>query len=256
MLGIYFSGTGNSKYVLEVFLNKLDSSSSICAIENKNVFEFIAQNDEIVFSYSVQFSNIPKMMKDFIDNNQQLWKNKKIFVTPTMGLFSGDGAGILGRRLKKYGAEIIGGLHLRMPDTIADAKVLKHSLEKNKELVRRAEDKIERAVYRIQNGKMPREGMGPLYHFAGLFGQRLYFYGKTRKYTDKLKIDLQKCIGCGGCAELCPMKNISMESKLPHAGDQCTMCYRCVNVCPVQAVTLLGKHVTQQWTITNYLNDL
>ena len=41
MLGIYFSGTGNSKYVLEVFLNKLDSSSSICAIENKNVFEFI-----------------------------------------------------------------------------------------------------------------------------------------------------------------------------------------------------------------------
>ena len=42
-----------------------------------------------------------------------------------MGLFSGDGAGILARRLRKYGAQIIGGLHLKMPDSIADEKALK-----------------------------------------------------------------------------------------------------------------------------------
>ena len=50
-----------------------------------------------------------------------------------MGLFSGDGAGILGRLLQQYGAEIIGGLHLRMPDSIGDEKVLKRPLEKNKD---------------------------------------------------------------------------------------------------------------------------
>ena len=177
MLGIYFSGTGNSRYALEVFLNQYDKTADICALTDQRIVNCIHENKDIVFSYSVQFSSIPKMLKDFVDDNKDLWSGKNIFVIATMGLFSGDGAGILGRRLKKYGAEMIGGLHLRMPDTIADAKVLKHSLEKNKELVRRAEDKIERAVFKIQNGKMPREGIGPLYHFAGLFGQRLYFYG-------------------------------------------------------------------------------
>ena len=49
----------------------------------------------------------------------------------TMGLFSGDGAGVLARLLKKYGAKITGGLHLKMPDSIADEKVLKRPLEKN-----------------------------------------------------------------------------------------------------------------------------
>lgn len=92
---------------------------------------YIKDNEEIVFSYSVQYSNIPKMLKDFIDQNQHLWKGKKIFVIATMGLFSGDGAGILARRLRKYGAQIIGGLHLKMPDSIADEKALKRPLEKN-----------------------------------------------------------------------------------------------------------------------------
>jgi hypothetical protein len=36
-----------------------------------------------------------------------------------MGLFGGDVSGILGRLLQQYGAKIIGGLHLKMPDSIA-----------------------------------------------------------------------------------------------------------------------------------------
>lgn len=47
-----------------------------------------------------------------------------------MGLFSGDGAGILGRLLQQYGAEIIGGLHLRMPDSIGDEKSVEASTGK------------------------------------------------------------------------------------------------------------------------------
>ena len=39
------------------------------------------------------------------------------------------------------------------------------------------------------------EGLGIWSHAAGLFGQRLYFYSRTKHYTSKLKIDQQKCIG-------------------------------------------------------------
>ena len=253
MLGIYFSGTGNSRHALEIFLRKCDERVEAFSIEDKNIVAYIKENEEIVFSYSVQFSNIPKMLKDFIERNQDLWKRKKIFVIATMGLFSGDGAGMLARLLRKYGAQITGGLHLKMPDSIADEKALKRSLEKNKELVKKAERKIDKAVQSIKNGKPPQEGIGFWYHIAGLFGQRLYFYNKTKNYTNKVKIDSEKCVGCGKCVVLCPMKNLSIKNNFARADERCTMCYRCINICPKQAITLLGKNVVEQGTIEKYL---
>ncbi len=253
MMGIYFSGTGNSRYALEVFLSKLDKTAKAFSIEDVNITNYIKENQEIVFSYSVQFSNIPKMLKDFVDRHKKLWKGKKIFIIATMGLFSGDGAGILSRLLSKYRAQITGGLHLKMPDSIGDEKALKRSIEKNRELVKRAEKKIDKTVKRIKNGQFSQEGIGFFYHVAGLFGQRLYFYNKTKQYTDKIKIDRKKCIGCSKCVGLCPMKNLSIVNNLAKADDRCTMCYRCINICPKQAITLLGKKVVEQGTIEKYL---
>lgn len=63
-----------------------------------------------------------------------------------MGLFSGDGAGCAARIFRKYDAEVIGGLHLKMPDCIGDVKLLKKSLDKNKRVVTDAEKKINKAV--------------------------------------------------------------------------------------------------------------
>lgn len=159
-----------------------------------------------------------------------------------MALFSGDGTGLSARLLKNHGAVIIGGLHLKMPDSIGDVKALKRGFERNKELVMKAEEKIHTAVSAIKSGNPPQEGLGLLYHLAGLFGQRLYFGGKPKKYTDKLKIDPQKCIGCGLCEKLCPMDNITLTDGIASSGDRCTMCYRCISKCPIlKGFFILGK---------------
>lgn len=253
MIGIYFSGTGNSKYCIEKFLQEYDATGDAFSIEDSQLLQQISHHNDIVISYSVQYSNIPKMLKDFISSNPSLWEGKRIFVIATMGLFSGDGAGILSRLLKKYGATIIGGLHIKMPDSIGDEKALKRSLDNNRKLVHKADQKIIEAVGKLKNGTPPQEGIGVLYHLAGLFGQRLYFIHKTKRYTDKLKINTEKCIGCGKCIHLCPMKNIVLEHSIAVSGSQCTMCYRCVNHCPKQAITLLGKRVVDQSRIEKYL---
>ena len=112
MIGVYFSGTGNSKYCIEKFLHEYDTGSTAFSIENKELLSEIGQHEEIVFAYPVQYSSIPKIVKDFVINHQNIWKEKRIFIIATMGLFSGDGAGVLARLLQKYGAHIIGGLHL------------------------------------------------------------------------------------------------------------------------------------------------
>lgn len=253
MVDIYFSGTGNSKYCIYKFLEEYDNSCPAFSIEQGESMEQIKRNEEIVISYPVQFSNIPKILYDYVVSNQQIWKGKRIFIIATMGLFSGDGAGMLARLLKRYGAVIAGGLHLKMPDSVSDHKVLKRSYEKNLALVRGAEIKIQEAVSKIKNGKPPQEGVEIWHRMAGLFGQRLYFYCKTPNYTDKLKIDSKKCIGCGLCQKLCPMKNIALTNGTAVAGNKCTMCYRCISRCSKQAITLLGNTVFDQNDINKYL---
>ena len=153
MVGIYFSGTGNSRHAAEMFCNEYDEATKAFSIEDDNVVDAVKNDEMLVFAYPVQYSTVPKILRDFIIENKELWKDKKVFVIATMGLFSGDGAGILGRLLQQYGAEIIGGLHLKMPDSIGDEKVLKRPLEKNKELVKKAEQKINKTVQLLKSGK-------------------------------------------------------------------------------------------------------
>ena len=254
MIGIYFSGTGNTKHCSEYLLRLLDENAPLYSIENEKAKDAIQANDEIIFAYPVYYSYLPKIVYDFIVNNSAVWKGKNIFVVATMGLFSGDGAGCAARLFKKYGAKILGGLHIKMPDCIGDVKLLKKSFEENKELVKRADAKIENWAKKINVGKYPQDGLNLIDRIVGCIGQRLWFRGKTKNYSDKLKIS-NNCIGCGLCAKQCPMGNIELKSNIAIAGNRCTMCYRCISLCPKQAITLLGNSVIEQCRFDKYKNE-
>ncbi|MDE7339526.1 MAG: EFR1 family ferrodoxin [Lachnospiraceae bacterium] len=253
MIGIYFSGTGNTKYCVEKFLEAYEAGARAFSIEEDCALHNIEAHEEIVIGYPVQYSTVPKILRDYITAHQSAWKGKKVFVIATMGLFSGDGAGVLARLLQKNGAVITGGLHLRMPDSICDEKVLKKPLSQNRLLVKKAELKIRKAAGRLKNGRPPRDGLGFGSHLAGFFGQRLYFGHKTKAYSAQLRIDAGKCVGCGKCVGLCPMKNLHLNGGKAVPDSRCTMCYRCINECPAQAITLLGKEVVEQGGIGKYL---
>lgn len=253
MLGVYFSGTGNTKYCVTKFVKYFDEKHKAISIETPGIDKIIAKHDIIVFGYPIYFSNIPKIVRDFLTEHKSCFLNKKVFIIATMGLFSGDGTGCSARILKKYGARILGGLHLRMPDCIGDEKILKKSLVKNRDMVKKAELKIYSSVQKLKAGKPDREGLNFFYHLAGLFGQRLWFYGKTMTYKNRPDINRQKCIGCGRCADICPMQNLKIESGKAVANGKCTMCYRCFSHCPTQALTILGKKVYEQCRLENYV---
>lgn len=237
MIGIYFSGTGNSKYCAEQFLKEYKRNYDLYSIEDDKAIDGIEASDEILLSFPVYFSSIPKILQDFIFENPRIWKDKKVFIIATMAMFSGDGAGIAARLLKHYGADIIGGLHLRMPDNISDEWFFQRPDIKNQKVIFHTKEKIKRNADSFLLGKPPQEGLGNLNYSAGFFGQRLWFGRKTKYYSDKLKIDGDKCIGCGLCESLCPMENILMKNHKAVPLDQCTLCYRCVNRCPSQAIT-------------------
>ncbi|MGN0268120.1 MAG: EFR1 family ferrodoxin [Lachnospiraceae bacterium] len=251
MVGIYFSGTGNTAYCITKLIQLLDETAEVVPLENASAIEKIKANEVIVLGYPTQFSNAPYVVREFIKSNPSLWNNKQVLCVATMGAFSGDGAGCAARLLRKYGAVILGGLHIKMPDSVSDSKLLKRTIEENREIIKKADQKIADTAEQIKRGRYPKEGISFVSHMIGLFGQRLWFYRKNAGYTDKLKIS-NACIGCGKCAGLCPMHNISMADGKPHPGSRCTMCYRCISSCPEQAITLLGERVQEQYRFEKY----
>lgn len=256
MIGIYFSGTGNTKYCVDKFLYYYNNDKKVESfpIEDKISIKKLKENKDILLGYPTHYSDIPIIVRNFINDNKELFKDKNIFIIATMGAFSGDGAGCSARLLKKYGANIMGGLHVKMPDCIGDVKLLKKSLEENKQIVKNADIKIKETVEKIKSGKKNKDGLSIINHIAGLFGQRLYFYKKTYKLKNKLKIDYSKCISCGKCVALCPMNNIKMKNNKPTPQNKCTSCYRCINNCPKKAITLIGKEMFEQCTIDKYID--
>jgi len=72
-----------------------------------------------------------------------------------------------------------------------------------------------------------------------------------------VEVDAGKCIGCGGCASVCPANLISIKdaghlATLTWEFQRCTYCGRCAEVCPEQAVTM-----TRQFeNATNRREDL
>lgn len=247
MNAIYLSGTGNTRHIVTLLLNELGAGGISAPIESTDAMKAL-EGDELILAYPTMFSNIPYLVRDFINRNQNAWKGKKIFLITTMGLFAGDGTGCAARLLKKYGAVITGGIQIIMPDSIGDCKALKKTKEQNKAIIEKADKRISEAAKQMRAGNFPKEGLSFAAHLAGLFCQRLWFYNKTTGYTDKLKIDPDKCIGCGICAKNCPTQNIKIENGKAVASSKCTMCYRCIDHCPKQAMTLLGKTLHEQPT--------
>lgn len=245
MNGIYFSGSGHTKHCAEFFV-QLTGGRAV-SIEDAAAFDLIKESDELFVAYPIHYSNLPKIVRDFLTQNASAFAQKKVFFIATMGLFSGDGAGLAARILKKAGAKILGGLHIRMPDAIADVKMLKKPLEENVAIAKAAEQKIASASCLIKVGRYPKDGLSFLSRLAGLFGQRLWFIPTVKAARSKLKVNQEKCSGCGLCAKNCPTKSLSIANgKAAFVPGKCTLCYRCVNSCPSCAITILGKEVVEQ----------
>lgn len=54
-----------------------------------------------------------------------------------------------------------------------------------------------------------------------------------------VKVDVEKCTGCGDCVEECPLEAIEVKDEVAVVDEEtCGDCGQCVDVCPSEAITL------------------
>lgn len=54
----------------------------------------------------------------------------------------------------------------------------------------------------------------------------------------KVTVDAKKCIGCGACADVCPVGVFLIKDgkAIPKNQDKCIACHACEGACPVSAI--------------------
>jgi len=82
MIMLYFSGTGNSKYIAELFCRHMNAACH--SIEADIDFEsLIKSNATIGFCYPIYGSRVPLIMREFAAKHMAVLKNKKLIIFAT-----------------------------------------------------------------------------------------------------------------------------------------------------------------------------
>lgn len=238
MLTLYFSGTGNTRYIATHFAKKMNHEA-FSIEEDLDFVSLISSHETITFCYPIYTSDVPFIMKRFVKTHLHLLQNKNLIILCTQLFFSGDGARVFTDLLKDITYSVIYAEHINMPNNICNLWVL--PLAKEKRIARylnRAESKLNKICERIEQGIIIRRGFNPVSKWLGWFTQRAYFPKIEAKAMKDVRIDTH-CNLCGKCTRVCPMNNLAIENNQITQQGACTLCYRCVNLCPQKAITVL-----------------
>lgn len=78
---------------------------------------------------------------------------------------------------------------------------------------------------------------------------------ESNRAGKELLYSARTCVGCGACAEVCPMQ---AHTLIPtHTVDRsvCTACGKCAEVCPTQALSIAGKEMSADEIMSEVLRD-
>lgn len=103
-----------------------------------------------------------------------------------------------------------------------------------------ASEEVLQAAQRGLDFAVPDKNMQKDYHFCVSIGT------KNDAHFKKARIDSEKCIGCGGCIEVCPQKAIRQTGNRKRETEiienNCIGCLKCKSVCKHGAIEIYSRH--------------
>lgn len=236
MLMLYFSGTGNSRYISKQFAARM--GCGCLSIEDSADFDsLIRKNGTIAVCYPIYGSCVPRIMREFAKEHSEALKDKKLIIFCTQMIFSGDGARAFARLLPGCDKNVIYAEHFNMPNNISNSGFLPISDFERKRKKRHADKKLRRVCRDIKKGTVKRRGWNSFSQFLGKM-QNSGWLEVEDKQRGSFEAD-SDCIKCGLCVKRCPVHNLELSENGVVQKNNCILCYRCVNICPMKAASVL-----------------
>lgn len=248
---LYFSGTGNTKFVAEYIGDHIgDQCVSLNdVLKYKRLLEFHSDKPYVIAA-PVYAWGFPRIIEKLV-TKARLKGNKKIYFVGTMAAQTGDCDKALCKIADKKNMRFMGFCGIPMPNNYVYGKnvptsgeaeeIISHSLRYLEEL----SCKIETEAFITKIDETPCSAL--LSHPVNLLFNKLMV--SSRKY-----IVSGQCISCGKCSKVCPVNNIRISAGgVPHFGKSCISCYSCINKCPAEAINI-GKRTirTRRYVCPEY----
>ena len=235
---IYFSGTGNTKWVVEYIHNEIEKIGIPSKIYNlaKNHKKDFTEFDNIMIAHPVYGANIPPIVLDKI-RNYKFKDNANISIIATYGYVNALG---IFKEAKDLRVRIYSYLNIKMFNNISTTKLKSKilSLDRREKLRKKIEKKIDRKITILLKGKRIIDGVGP-YLIPGKLIKKIAKDRINDNYK-RLSVDQEKCINCMRCIINCPTTAIEKINEEYIFNKNCTSCMRCYNNCPNSAIVIDG----------------
>lgn len=237
---LYFSGTGNSRYVAKKLAEMTGHGLASLneKIKQKDTRPLPA-DEGLVFVVPTYAWRLPRVVEHWILATEFIRAGLVWFV-----MTCGDEIGNAGKYNQHLCAEkdfsYMGTAQIVMPENYI-AMFDTPEPEESKEIIRSAGPAIEQAARFIKNKEafpLPRVGFADRIK-SGLVNPAFYpLFVKAGAFTTDAE-----CSGCGKCVQVCPLNNVTLVEERPVWGETCTHCMACIAYCPTGAIEYGKKSV-------------
>lgn len=244
---LYFSGTGNSRYVAKKIAEAC--GDEIISI-NKRLKEHdcspVFSEKPLVFAGPVYAGRLPRVMEEYIRKTDFTGTKHAYFIatcaqTPWITVEYAE------KLCKEKSFSLLGFSSIVMPQGYVAGGGTQPK-QVNDKILSEAEPKILNIANAIRDKQpLPDEQPGKAI-MSRLLNPIMYsmmISAKGFSVTDK-------CTGCGKCVTRCPLNNVKLVNDKPVWGKDCTHCMACIAGCPAEAIEY-GKKT--QGKTRYYLGD-
>jgi ferredoxin len=220
-----FSGTGNSLYAAKKLAENLGDAEVYSMVKPYSQEQIGGQNERIGFVFPSYYSNLPRIVRRFIDG-LSIQPETYIFAIVTMGGFGTGSVASLEKALSEKGIQLRYGRGLLMPAN--------YIVNYNPMFLGRS-DKADRKIKRIAEDIKALKTEIKKVNFTA---DNLY---KNIELLDKQFFAESQCTGCGQCEKICPVENIRIVAGKPEWQHHCEHCMACIHWCPEKAIQYAEK---------------
>ncbi len=230
---IYFTGTGNSKYIANTMADRLgDEAVDATKLIKQGEHPYFDSEKPYVFVTPIYAWQIPRVFKEWI-KGCGFGGCRKVYFVITCGSEIGAAGNYVKKFAEKKGFDYMGAAEVVMPEnyivmfspppesedegTIASAEKKALALC-CKILSEEAFDKLKTTF----TGHLCSDIVNPLFY--------TFYIGAKKFYAT------DACISCGKCQTECMLNNISLKEGRPVWGKSCTHCMACISKCPTYAI--------------------
>lgn len=239
---LWFSGTGNSRYIAQKLAEQLQEEQ-LCLNDRirANDTSPIQVNGRLVVVTPTYAWRIPRVVRDWL-RRTALAGAEQVWFIMSCGSEIGNADRYNRVLCQEKGLTCMGTTQIVMPENYI-AMFSAPVAGEAREIVAGAEPAIRRAADLIAEGSPFPAARNNLYDRFMSGPVNPVFYAFCVK--DSAFVAGDGCTGCGLCTHLCPMGNIVIRGGKPSWGGHCTHCMSCICYCPVEAIEYGRKSIGQ-----------